>query len=179
MLSIIVAFPNIEDAGKIKSILVRNGYDVSLTCNNAAQVINMVNQLEDGIVLCGSRLKDMPYHDLYTALPNSFSMILLASMNIVSDCYNDNIVCVPMPLRVNDLITAIDEAYSIYRKKKKKDRKPANRSEKDKLIINEAKELLMNNHGMSEEEAHRYIQKISMDSGNSMVETAQMVLLIK
>lgn len=31
---------------------------------------------------------------------------------------------------------------------------------------------------MSEEEAHRYLQKNSMDSGNSMVETAQMVLSI-
>ena len=29
---------------------------------------------------------------------------------------------------------------------------------------------------MTEEEAHRYIQKCSMDSGTNMVETAEMVL---
>ena len=29
---------------------------------------------------------------------------------------------------------------------------------------------------MSEEEAHRYIQKCSMDSGTNMLETAQMVI---
>ena len=34
----------------------------------------------------------------------------------------------------------------------------------------------MKNRNMSEEEAHRYLQKNSMDSGNSMVETARMVL---
>lgn len=28
---------------------------------------------------------------------------------------------------------------------------------------------------MSEEEAHRYMQKCSMDSGNNMVETAKMI----
>ena len=31
---------------------------------------------------------------------------------------------------------------------------------------------------MSEEEAHRYLQKSSMDSGTNMVETAEMVLSI-
>ena len=31
------------------------------------------------------------------------------------------------------------------------------------------------NH-MTEEEAHRYLQKTSMDSGTNLVETAQMVL---
>ena len=33
------------------------------------------------------------------------------------------------------------------------------------------------NH-MTEEEAHRYLQKCSMDSGANLVETAQMVLSI-
>lgn len=179
MLSIIVAFPNIDDANRIKSLLVRKGYDVILTANNAAQVINMVNRLDAGIVLCGSRLKDMPYQDVYNSLPDNFSMILMASMNVVSECYNDDIVCVPMPLKVNDLIKAIEVAYNLYRKRFKAEKKPAKRSDKDKQIINEAKELLMNTRGMTEDEAHRYIQKISMDSGNSMVETAQMVLLLK
>ena len=31
---------------------------------------------------------------------------------------------------------------------------------------------------MTEEEAHRYIQKSSMDSGTGMTETAQMILSI-
>ena len=33
-------------------------------------------------------------------------------------------------------------------------------------------------HYMTEEEAHRYLQKCSMDSGTNMLETAQMVLTI-
>ena len=45
-------------------------------------------------------------------------------------------------------------------------------------IIDEAKKLLMNTRNMTEEEAHRFIQKSSMDSGTNMVETAQMVLQI-
>ena len=43
-------------------------------------------------------------------------------------------------------------------------------------IINQAKALLMERNNMTEEEAHRYIQKCSMDSGTNMLETAQMVI---
>ena len=43
-------------------------------------------------------------------------------------------------------------------------------------LIKEAKCLLMERNHMSEEEAYRYIQKCSMDSSTSMVETAKMVL---
>ena len=31
---------------------------------------------------------------------------------------------------------------------------------------------------MSEEQAHRYIQKISMDSGKRVVETAEMIIML-
>ena len=44
--------------------------------------------------------------------------------------------------------------------------------------IRKAKELLMTRNNMSEEEAHRYLQKSSMDSGTNIVETAEMVLSI-
>ena len=36
----------------------------------------------------------------------------------------------------------------------------------------------MERNNMTEEEAHRYLQKSSMDSGTNMLETAQMVLTI-
>ena len=42
----------------------------------------------------------------------------------------------------------------------------------------DAKELLMERNHITESEAHRYIQKCSMDTGNSLVETARMILTI-
>ena len=43
-------------------------------------------------------------------------------------------------------------------------------------MIRKAKELLMARNNMTEEEAHRYIQKRSMDNGTDLTETAQMIL---
>lgn len=50
--------------------------------------------------------------------------------------------------------------------------------EKDKKVIEEAKAMLMARNHMTEEEAHRYIQKCSMEGGNNMVETAKMLLTV-
>ncbi len=43
-------------------------------------------------------------------------------------------------------------------------------------IIDRAKEILAERNGMTEEEAHHYLQKCSMDGGNTLQETAQMIL---
>ena len=51
------------------------------------------------------------------------------------------------------------------------------RSESERQIIESAKLLLMEKKDMSEPEAHRYIQKISMNSGVDVVETAQKIIL--
>jgi uncharacterized protein YaaQ len=44
VLSIIIAFPKIEDAVNLKNALVRNGYEVTATCTTGAQVIGMANE---------------------------------------------------------------------------------------------------------------------------------------
>ena len=43
-------------------------------------------------------------------------------------------------------------------------------------LIKQAKALLMDRNHMTEADAHRYLQKCSMDSGTNMVETAQMIM---
>ena len=82
-----------------------------------------------------------------------------------------------MPLKVQDLMSTLEMMCANQaRKRKKKKGKPRQRSEEEQKILWEAKAVLMERNHMTEEEAHRYIQKCSMDSGNSLMETAQMVI---
>ena len=53
---------------------------------------------------------------------------------------------------------------------------PRERTGQEQKLIGKAKEVLMSRNHMTEEQAHKYIQKCSMDSGTNLVETAQMVL---
>ncbi len=82
-----------------------------------------------------------------------------------------------MPLKVHELVQTVEMMeYTIARKRKKMRAQPKQRSEAERNIILEAKSVLMSRNNLTEEEAHRYIQKRSMNNGTDMVETAQMIL---
>lgn len=179
MANIIVVFPKIEDAKNIRNLLVRYGFSVSAVCTTGAQAISTADGLDDGIVVCGYRFPDMIYSDLHADLPSHFEMLLVASQKYLSECSNQNIVTVSMPIKVHDLIDTLQMmADAIARRRQKRKAVPRGRSDEERALITQAKELLMERNNLTEEEAHRYIQKCSMDSGTNMVETAQMVLSI-
>ena len=179
MVSVIVVFPKLEDAKNIRNLLVRNGYDVIGVCTSGAQALQMLEHLSDGIILCGYRFNDMLYTELYECLPPNIQMLLAASPHILDECRDNDIVCLALPLKVHDLINTLEMmAAAILRQSRKRKTKPKQRSEEEQKVIDGAKKLLMERNNMTEEEAHRYIQKCSMDSGNTLVETAQMVFSI-
>ncbi|MBD5135103.1 MAG: ANTAR domain-containing protein [Lachnospiraceae bacterium] len=177
MINIIVVFPKPEDGKAIKNLLVRNGFEVTAVCTSGAQVMTVVDGIEYGIVICGYKFNDMLYSQLYECLPANIEMLLIASRMKLHDCTEKDILSVEMPLKVYDLINTIEMVMqSINRKRKKLKGRPQKRNPKEQAVIDKAKKVLMERNNMSEEEAHRYIQKNSMDSGTNMVETAQMVL---
>ena len=50
------------------------------------------------------------------------------------------------------------------------------RTDEERAVVERAKHILIERNGMSEEQAHRFLQKKSMDSGVKLVQTAQMIL---
>lgn len=179
MTGVIVVLPKIEEAKSIKNLLIRNGYSVVGVCTTGAQTISMADGLNGAIVLCGYKLPDMMYMELHDCLPPGFEMLLMASQHLLSDRDQGNIVCLSMPLKVHDLLSTVDMmVQTMERRRKKLKAKPKVRNQEEVELIRQAKYLLMERNNMTEEEAHRYIQKCSMDSSTNMVETAQMVLSI-
>lgn len=177
MTNVIVAFSKAEDAKKIKNILMKNGFTVSAVCTSGAQTVNSADELGGGIVVCGCRFADMVYQEVYDCLPKGVQMLLVASPSQWSGSAPEDVVCLGLPLKVQDLLSTLEmmiESISRNRKKLKSQKKDRSKEELDTIKL--AKELLMERNHMSEMEAHRYIQKCSMDSGTNMVETAQMIM---
>lgn len=176
MINVIVVFPRTEDAQNIKNLLVRHGYEAAGICTSGAQAIQLMDRLGEGIVLCGYKFNDMIYSQLYEYMPPQFQMLLAASPHILAECRDNDIVCLSLPLKVHDLINTLEMMTgTLIRRRRRQNARPKARSGEEKKIIEEAKKLLIERNNMTEEEAHRYIQKCSMDSGNNMVETARMV----
>jgi response regulator NasT len=89
----------------------------------------------------------------------------------------DNLVCLSTPLKVHELLGTLEMMdYTITRNRRRMRAKGKTRSVEEREILDQAKGVLMERNSMTEEEAHRYIQKRSMDNGTGMVETAQMIL---
>lgn len=181
MTNVIVAFQKPEHAKSIKNILMRSGFQVIAVCNSGAQALANMNGLNAGIVVCGYQLPDMLFTELHDFLPEHFSMVLIASPVKWSGRVAGDIVCLPMPLKVHDLVETLTEIdQTLARQRRKKRQQPRQRSREEQELLAEAKQLLMKKNHLTEEEAHRYIQKSSMDSGTDLLETAQMVIsLIK
>lgn len=179
MANIVIAFPKMEDAIGIKNLLVRNGYPVTAVCTSGANVLSTIDDYNDGIVVCGYKLTDMLFSELRANMAGDFEMILLASAGKISDADCEGVVPVQMPLKAADFVNTVAMlSMNIARKKKKRKNIPKTRSDEDRREIDRAKKILMEKNNMTEQEAHRYIQKISMDSGTGMAETAQMVIRI-
>ena len=177
MTKIIVAFSKPGDAKNIKNILMRSGFQVVAVCTAGGQVLTCMEDLNGGIIVSGYRFEDMLYRDILEYMPKEFEMLLVASPNRFGGMMPQGIVCLPMPIKVQVLVDTLEEmCESQTSRKKKRKKQPVQRSEEETKLILEAKELLMERNRMAELEAHRYLQKCSMDSGTNMVETAQMVI---
>ena len=130
-------------------------------------LVNLEDMLQNGTVISETMIDK----------PKSFEMLLVASQNRWEDCQDNGIVCAAMPIKVNDLVSTIEMMLQAQIRRRRKLRsQPRKRSPEEQKIIDDAKHLLMERNNMSEQEAFRYIQKCSMDSGNTMVESATMVM---
>ena len=108
MADIIIAFPKLDDAKNLKKLLLRNGYDVSLVCDNGAQIVSAVNELDGGVVICGYRFRDMHFSEVLDYLPKGFQMLLMASPAKLEDSDISEVVSLPMPLKVQDLLNTLE-----------------------------------------------------------------------
>ena len=174
---IIVVMPKVEDAKKIRRILVNHGFTDTIFCPTGAGALMEINKYTSGLVVSGYRLSDMYYRELSENLPKYFDILLIGSASAVSD-NPSGLMSLTTPLKVFDLVNTVEMMIRQIDRLKQDKRKPKKRSEREENYIHNAKRLLMDRNNLSEEEAHRYIQKCSMDNATNMVETAQMILML-
>ena len=178
MSSILVVMPKIGDAKQIRDILARRGLMTAALCTTASMALSQVHQRDRGVVVCSCRIQDMHYTQLAEYLPDYYEMLLLTSLQ-EADNYPSGMMALTYPIRPADLVSSVEMMLAqLDRRMKRKKAPQKKRSEREQNFINNAKWMLMERNHMTEQEAFRYIQKCSMDSGTNMTETAQMILLL-
>ena len=178
MASVLISMSNAETAKKIASIIKRSGmlHDINI-CDTGAEILRIANDRDFGVVICERILRDMNYREIIELMPAFFGTIVLtkdASLEVI----NSNMVKLILPFRALDLINTVDMITENFYRSLQKKNEPIRRSNEEKRIVDQAKHMLMDRNGLSEEEAFRYIQKSSMEQGRKMTETAQMILTL-
>lgn len=177
--SVLIAMPKAEDANKIATMIRKQGMlmDVRI-CSTGAEVLRVASDRDYGAIICTKILRDMSYSDLAYMLPDYFGMIVLTSDRML-ETPSDKVVKLLLPFKSMDLLNTLEMiTQGFYRSLRKKKKAPLKRSTEEQKVIDTAKALLMERNGMSEPEAFRYIQKNSMDSGRSLSDAAQMILVL-
>ncbi len=178
---IVVVLPKLEDAKKIRKILLGHGFSRVFACASGALALQEVNRHDCGLVIGAYRLKDLYYRELLESLPAFFEFVLVGSANLVSEAAGETgqgMLCLTTPFKVHDLVNTAGMVMGQLEKRVKRERGSKKRTDQEKNYIRNAKFLLMERNHLTEEEAHRYIQKCSMDNGTNMAETAQMILML-
>ena len=171
---IILAFSKDATADKIRRMLEQSGFSVFAQVHSAADTLRLVNGLDGALVITCFKLPDATVNDLFADLPRSAGLIALLSPEQQGFITDGEIFVLPLPTSAVRLCGAVDLMLGGWQKKSR--RKPKRRSEDDKLAIGRAKQMLMEQNGFTEEQAYRFLQKKSMDTGEGLAKTARMLI---
>lgn len=169
---ILVAFPGEKTRTYITGVLEHMGITVEAACGTGVETISHAKSMKSGILLAGEGLLDMTAQDLRDSLPRGFYMILLARPSELEECQGE-VTKVAAPATEQVLVDAV---LGVQQTIAQKAAAVPQRSPADKALIAEAKAQLMHQKALSEEEAYRFIQKLSMNMGYKMVQTAREIL---
>lgn len=183
---ILLAFPNETTSEKIRTLLLRHGFDDVRIVSGGGEALREMSEENTGLLVCPVRMKDTDYVHVLHRMSPFYEILLLDSPRHISERKEEDVMALSAPIHSADLIETVDMmlggleyVYRQEKKKEKKNKKPKPRSAEDQKLLDEAKLLIMERNHMSEAEAFRFMQKNSMDMGRSMVETAQMILAFR
>lgn len=167
MKDIIIAYPNKDVAMQMRSLLESEGFHVSFVCATGASVLNIAQDLNDGVVVCASILSDMGAGALAEHLPVGFDVVALSKNG--REEYMGNLINIPLPMQKDEFLQTVSILVSTRSSF-------TQRNNNDREIISNAKLVLMNNKDITESQAHQYLQKESMRTGKKLVDLAREII---
>jgi len=179
-----VAVHSEQAAEKIKNALQRNGYSVADVCTSSNDMLRKVRFNPPDILLMNFDMPDMTGLEAARIIgdENLCSVILLINSEQREFCIghieDHDITMFVKPINRIALLSTIDTVVQSRRRINKLSEELFNlkRGMEERKLVERAKGILMRKKSISEAEAYRRIQKMSMDSRVSMKDIAQKII---
>ena len=174
MIRTVVAFEKDESRERIADMLERSGIPVRFRCRSGAEVLRAVKNMGSGVVICGHKLTDMSAGQLAHELHGMAKFLVLAKQSLLELMDDPDIFKLPIPISAAELRGSVNILIQLDEITARA--QTPQRTEEEVEMIRRAKELLMESRGFTEAQAHRYLQKRSMETGTKLSETARQIL---
>ncbi len=182
--TIMIAMQNLQAADKIKYVLQQNGYSVMETCTSGSETLRRVRALAPDILLINFDMPDMTGFEAASIIgdENLCSMVLFvtsAQRDICEELARDyDITLVLKPVNMQGLLATLDAVTQSRRRIERlgSELSKLKKGLDDRKIVERAKGILMDKKGISEAEAYRRMQKMSMDCRVAMRDIAEKII---
>ncbi len=170
MTKFVVAFRDRETSENIASILRDGGFEVIRICVSGDEVKRAFRTIQDGILISGYRLSDQLLDRLAEDLNEHVEILGLVRPEQMKQVSSSRLFLQKLPAQRSELIMWADMLEQLHYQKLPR------RKTNDKELINRAKKKVMSERNMSESDAHRYLQQMSMRLGLRISEVAEKIV---
>ena len=174
METVIVAFENGTMAQRFGELLENTGTAKCLLCRSGDQVRRLMSKQAVYCVVCGPHLSDGPAEWLAEDLPPACSLLLVGPQHMLDACASRDVYTLATPIRREEAVSTVKLLLQFGHRMERFT--AARRSGSDQAVVDRAKRLLIDRLGMTEDQAHRELQKRSMDTGARLNHTARQVI---
>lgn len=168
----------------LKELLEEMGHNVVAEADDGQHVLDTVETINPDVVILDIKMPQVDGIRVAKKISGRFPVIFLTAYTnrqLIKEAKDSGgMAYLAKPFREEDLAPAIELSITQFLKTSKLTQKVSRLKEQleNRKVIEKAKGLLMQNENLSEVEAYRKLQKISMKKNRSMKEVADAIILM-
>ena len=163
---IIIASVSEDYRARLSRLLASSGFTVFRCCCCGGELRRVINESQDAVVILAGTLPDCKPDELQWDYGDRIQILLLGKPALLESCQSPDIFRLSLPASGQVIIGAVEMLSQLHQMQLPK------RAGNEKQLVEQAKKLLMQKHGITEPEAHRALQQYAMHHGLKMAEYA-------
>lgn len=173
---IVIAILDDATRSSVADIITKSGMRVRAQVRSGADATRAVKDMGGGVVICSPRLLDISADALCERLGEEAYFLVVGHPAVLAQMDSEEIFKLMLPVKSSELIGSVRILSQLDERRMDESLRPKKKTDTDRAIVNEAKEYLTEERGMTEAEAHRFLQKRSMDLRVPVTEVARTIL---
>ena len=162
----IIAGASETNRDQMSRLLASSGFSVFRSCASGSTLRRTISESEDCIVIMMGQLPDCKADELVWDYGDRVQILLIAKPEVLDDCESREIFKLAIPTSGRSITGALEMLNQLHAMRAPK------RMGTERQVVEQAKEILMRQRGLSEPEAHHLLQKYAMDHGMKMADFA-------